>query len=204
MNPPLVVMDIGDVLIRTVPTAHYRELARRTGMAWEQVADTIESSGIVAAFERGQLTAAGFANAVRRLLSRPGLRTKEVEEAWNVVVAEPDPVLAPVAACLAAAGRLLLASNTNPFHWRLVRGRLAGVGINAPACLSFEIGCTKPDPKSLPAPRKPLAVRGKPAVRPRLYHHLYRLRRLRPIRLLRPASTRQRARTRHRRHSRLA
>ncbi|MGH3328956.1 MAG: hypothetical protein ACRDPT_14395 [Streptomycetales bacterium] len=133
------------MLIRTAPLAHHRELARRTGLPWRRVADDIENAGIVTAFERGQLTDVGFADAIRRLLSRPRLRTEEVEEAWNAVVAEPDPILAPVAAHLAAAGRLLLASNTNPFHWRLVRSRLAAVGINAPAWLSFEIGYAKPD-----------------------------------------------------------
>jgi hypothetical protein len=48
----LVVVDVGDVLMRTAPMAHHREFARRTGLAWEHVADSIEGSGIVAAFER--------------------------------------------------------------------------------------------------------------------------------------------------------
>lgn len=138
-------MDIGDVLIRTVPMAHYRELARRAGLAWEDVADRIESSGVVAAFERGERTALAFVESVRKLLAQPGLPASEIERAWNTVVAEPDPVLVPLAARLAAQRRLLLASNTNPLHWRLVRTRLAGVGIDVPAHLSFEIGYAKPD-----------------------------------------------------------
>ncbi|MGH3621086.1 MAG: hypothetical protein ACRDQ5_04755 [Sciscionella sp.] len=145
MNPPLVVMDIGDVLIRTVPMAHHRELARRSQLPSEHVVDRIENSGIVGAFERGELADADFVDAVRRLLAHPGLLANDVERAWNAVIADPDPVLVPVAARLAAQGRLLLASNTNPFHWRLVRARLAGVGVNAPAYLSFATGYAKPD-----------------------------------------------------------
>lgn len=127
--------------------AQYRELARRTGLPWEQVAERIEGSGVVDSFEHGQLTTEGFADAAARVLSCPGLRTEEVGEAWNAVIAEPDPVLAPLAARLAAADRLSLASNTNPLHWRLVRHRLAAIGITAPAWLSFQIGYAKPDPR---------------------------------------------------------
>lgn len=147
MTPPLVVMDVGDVLIRTVPMAHHRQLARHTGLPCQQVADRIENSGIVTSFETGQLTATGFVDTLRRLLPRPGLTAAAVEHAWNAVIADPDLILAPIAAELAAEKRLVLASNTNPFHWRLVHARLAGVGIRAPALLSFEIGAAKPDPR---------------------------------------------------------
>lgn len=153
MNTPLVVMDVGDVVVRTVPMAHYRTLGRRTGLAWEHVADHLEGSGAIAAFECGRLTAAGFVEAVRRSLSVPDLSTDQVEEAWNAVVAEPEPVLVPTASRLAAAGRLLLASNTNPFHWRIVHRRLANVGISARACLSFDVGCVKPSPRFFAALR---------------------------------------------------
>lgn len=138
-------MDVGDVLIRTVPMAHYRALGRHAGLGWERVAELLKGSGVVTAFETGRLAAAEFTHAVREMLAYPSLPDADVREAWNTVVAEVDPAVAPAAARLAAAGRLLLASNTNPFHWQVVRHRLARAGIVAPACLSFEIGCAKPD-----------------------------------------------------------
>jgi len=142
---PVVVMDVGDVLVETVPMAHYRELACRTGLTWEQVAGRIEGSGIVRGFETGRLTCTEFASEVRGTLGCPELRPEDVREAWNAVLARPDPVLAPIAACLAASGRLLLASNTSPWHWQVACRRLADAGITAPACLSFEAGHAKPD-----------------------------------------------------------
>jgi glucose-1-phosphatase len=151
VNPPVVVMDIGDVLIRTIPMAQYRKLAQCTRIPWEHIAERIEGSGSVTAFERGEITSADFVDALRRLLSYPGLSAIDVESAWNAIVAGPDPILAPLAASFATQGRLRLASNTNPFHWRVVRTTLASVGIYAPACLSFEVGYTKPDPRFLAA-----------------------------------------------------
>jgi FMN phosphatase YigB (HAD superfamily) len=139
-------MDIGDVLIRTVPTAHYRVLAKHTGIGWERLAEIVESSGAVAQFETGQLTSTTFPDALREVLSYPALGTAQVRNAWNAVVADVDPVVALVAAQLSDSRQLLLASNTNPFHWTVVRSRLAEAGIEAPACLSFALGIAKPDP----------------------------------------------------------
>lgn len=142
---PLIVMDIGDVLIRTRPMAHYRSLSRLSGMTWEQVAEGLEGSGAVAAFERGHLDPPGFLAAAQQVLRWPGLSRDQLEQAWNEVVAGVDDTLAPWAARLAAAGQLRLASNINPFHWRAVSPRLADQQVTAPAWLSYEIGHTKPN-----------------------------------------------------------
>jgi FMN phosphatase YigB (HAD superfamily) len=139
-------MDVGDVVVRTVPMAQCRSLARHTGLSWEHVAVAVDGSGIVTAFQTGRLAPAEFTAAVRGLLRRPALGHDRVREAWNAVVAGVEPVVAAAAARLAAAGRLILASNTDPFHWQVVRERLAEARVAAPACLSFEVGCTKPSP----------------------------------------------------------
>lgn len=141
----LVVMDIGDVLVRTVPMAQYRALARSTGLPWLVIRAAIEDGDIVPRFETGRLTSRGFAAAVTAALGCPRLPHEEVYRAWNAVIGGIDPVIAAPAARLASSGRLLLASNTNPVHWRPVRGLLASAGLIAPACLSFRIGLAKPD-----------------------------------------------------------
>jgi FMN phosphatase YigB (HAD superfamily) len=138
-------MDVGDVLVRIKPTAHYHALGRLAGLTWEAVAAALSSSGVGKKFGTGLLTPEEFTDSVRELLGVPTLEPGMVRAAWNAVVAEPDPLLSAVAAPLAATGRLLLASNINPFHWQEARDRLARVGVTAPACLSFEIGYLKPD-----------------------------------------------------------
>ena len=141
----MVVMDVGDVLIRTIPMAHYQALAGLTGLPWEQVRAALESSGARLAFATGGLTEEGFATAAGNLLGCPGIGVDAVREAWNALIANPDPVVCPITASLAGQDRLLLASNTDPFHWQLVVERLAAVGIDAPAHLSFNLGFLKPD-----------------------------------------------------------
>jgi FMN phosphatase YigB (HAD superfamily) len=146
MTALVVVLDVGDVLVRTVPAAQYRALAARARCDHEQVAQVIEHTGIVHAFERGELTAARFAAAVSRTLYHPHLGVWDIRECWNSVVGEVDPLIVRPARLLASAGRLVLASNTNPYHWEVARQRLADAGLAAPACLSYEIGRLKPDP----------------------------------------------------------
>jgi FMN phosphatase YigB (HAD superfamily) len=138
----IVVMDIGDVLIRTVPKAHHRALAGLVGRGADEVAAGID--GVAVAFESGELSEDEVVAAVRTGLGWAGLPAEDVERAWNEVIGAVDPIVAEVAARLAAAGRLVLASNTNPFHWRLIRTRLAEAGIDCPAHLSYEIGAMKP------------------------------------------------------------
>lgn len=146
MTRPLVVMDVGDVLITTSPMAQYKALAQMVGMTWQQVADCIEDSGIVTHLERGVLDEDQFGDQIRQLLKRPGLSIGDIHQAWNRVIAGVEPIVVGAAAELAAQARLILASNTNPIHWRLVRARLRDHGIEAPAVLSFQIGVAKPDP----------------------------------------------------------
>lgn len=146
MKATVVVLDVGDVLVRTVPAAQYRALAARAGCDHERVSRLVDGAGIVPAFERGEMSSAGFAAAVSRVLHCPQLGVLDVRESWNAVIGEVDPLLARPARQLAMAGRLVLASNTNPYHWEVARRRLAAAGLSVPACLSFEIGRLKPDP----------------------------------------------------------
>ena len=146
MTRPLIVLDVGDVLVRTVPMAHYRAIARWTKLEVGEVTSTIEGSGVVSAFESGAMTADEFAGAVSSLLGGRVL-PRLVEHFWDCVLAEMDDVVAVSARRLTTAGTLLLASNTNPFHWAIVRRWLSARGLCIPAVLSFQIGYTKPDPR---------------------------------------------------------
>lgn len=154
MTRPLVVMDVGDVLITTSPMAQYKALAQMAGVTWQQVADCIEDSGIVTQLERGALDEDQFGSQVRQLLKRPRLSIGDIHQAWNRVIAEVEPIVAGAAAQLAPQARLVLASNTNPIHWRLVHARLRHHGIEAPAVLSFQVGVAKPDPAFFTALRR--------------------------------------------------
>jgi len=144
VSTPLIVMDVGDVLIPTRPAAQWRALGRRCGLPWRAVADAAEASGIVRAIEAGRTSDQEFFAAMRSVLGRPELSDLEIRRSWNAILTDAEPTMAAVARRCAEAGRLLLASNTNSLHWPEVRRRLRGAGVSAPAVLSFEIGHCKP------------------------------------------------------------
>lgn len=145
LSARMLVTDVGDVIVRTRTGEQYRELARRTGRDADGVAQLLKASGLPAQLERGTIGEAAFAHQVSELLGRPTLSTSDVWECWAAEIAGIDPIVAPVMARWADAGRLLLASNTNVLHWPVVNQLLEEAGIKAPAILSFELGVTKPD-----------------------------------------------------------
>jgi FMN phosphatase YigB (HAD superfamily) len=145
ISTSLLLIDLGDVLIRTVPGGHHRQLARQCGLPAAEVADRLAGSGLPAAFDTGRLNTAQFAAAVCRLLGGR-LTPAAVTGAWRRVIGQPDAQMVAAVAPLARAGHVVLASNTDPLHWTVVRRRLQQAGLAAPAALSFRIGRAKPDP----------------------------------------------------------
>jgi FMN phosphatase YigB (HAD superfamily) len=141
-----LIADIGDVLIETLPGAHHETLAAVTGHSIEGVARLVESAGLPGDFERGAIDIAAFATRVREVLDVPGLTGETLAMAWNAVIGPPVTEMVDAVIPFAMAGRLVLASTTNPWHWTLVRHRLSAVGLpEVPAVLSFAIGTAKPE-----------------------------------------------------------
>jgi FMN phosphatase YigB (HAD superfamily) len=142
-QPPLVVLDLGDVLVRTVPGAQYDQLQGLTGVPaalWARAAD----DGLTEALELGRIDFSVFAG---RLCGRVAAGTPQLNEmraAFCATVVELDPLVAEAARELARQDRLLIASNTSEPHWAVIQHLLAQAEITAPACLSFEIGHRKP------------------------------------------------------------
>jgi HAD superfamily hydrolase (TIGR01509 family) len=140
-----LLIDVGGVLVRTVPDGHHHALARHTGLTVAEVADRIARAGLATAFDTGRLGGQGFTVAVSRALD-DRLPPTAVAAAWRRLIDEPYSAMVAAVAPLARAGRVVLASNTDPLHWTVVRRRLQRAGLTAPAALSFRIGLAKPDP----------------------------------------------------------
>lgn len=144
MTRPLVVMDLGGVLVRTAADAQYTALAELTGIRPHRWAAAAEATGLVTALEEGRIDFPAFAADLAARVGADPLPFQTAEDAWNKVVDGLDDQVATAAAPLARQGRLLLASNTSPTHFARIRYLLAEAGINAPACLSYEVGHRKP------------------------------------------------------------
>lgn len=144
----MLISDVGDVLLTTRPGAHHQALAALTDRPVAQVAAAVEADRIVAQFERGELNGPAFAAALRTALAAPNLTDDDLRAACNAVLAAPVQQLVAPVAVLAARGQLVIASNTNPWHWPLVRQRLAAASLDVdsvPVVLSHEIGHAKPE-----------------------------------------------------------
>lgn len=147
-NPHMLIADIGNVLIRTHPGAHYRALADLSGLPVAEVKTRIERGGLSLDFDRGAVGPEAFAERLRQHLAAPDLSDAELRAAWNTVIGDPVPAIVSAATTLGGAGRLALASNINPWHWPVVRDRLTAADLpvrSTPAVLSFEVGYVKPE-----------------------------------------------------------
>jgi HAD superfamily hydrolase (TIGR01509 family) len=145
----MLISDVGGVLLDTDDGAFVRELARLAGRPVEGVAMAVDKSGIYDQRDAGRLSLPDITRGLRDVLGFPELTEAGVKAAWNAVLGEPDPVLAPLAAHLSRDGRLILATNTNNVHWPVVLDRLevAGICRATPAMPSYLHCVTKPDPR---------------------------------------------------------
>src|SRR5260221_5319418 len=98
MSQPFVIMDVGDVLVHTVPMAHYRQLACHVGQDWRAVAAPLEASRIGSRLQTGQLTQATFAAELRAALSCPSPAHYDVQRAWRHGHGTAESAHGPVAA----------------------------------------------------------------------------------------------------------
>lgn len=143
MTGPLVVMDLGGVLVRTVADVQFAALATMTGISaemWSEAADDLLTSDL----ECGRVSFPDFASELASRAGAPHLSAAAVEDAWCLVIDGLDDEMVDSAAVLASEERLIFASNTDPAHFAKVSRLLAARGIHAPCVTSHEVGCRKP------------------------------------------------------------
>ncbi len=144
MTCPLVIMDLGDVLVRTTPGAQYAALAQLTGIPAHRWAEAADATGLVAALEDGRIEFQTFAVELFARAATTPQPLPSIEDAWNKLICGLDEEMVTATVPLAHQGRLLFASNTSPPHFARIRSLLTEASIAAPACLSYEVGHRKP------------------------------------------------------------
>lgn len=142
MTAEIVCLDVGDVLIRTHPGAHYEALARLAGVGASQVAAVADP--MVPELESGRLSFEAFATAIAEGNALAAHPVEALRTAWCQVLGDIDTEVARAAAALARRKRLVFATNTSAEHWAALEPRLAQHGLRAPAVTSFDVGDRKP------------------------------------------------------------
>ena len=143
MTGPLVIMDLGGVLVRTVAHAQFAALGAMTGIPperWSAVAD----DGLTDDLESGRTSFPGFATELARRVGAPWLPLRNIEDTWGLVIDRLDDEMAEIVARLSSEDRLVFASNTDPVHFAKVGRLLMGKSIRAPCVASYEVGHRKP------------------------------------------------------------
>jgi putative hydrolase of the HAD superfamily len=142
MTGPLIVMDLGGVLVRTVAHAQFAALAAMTGISLDRW--SAAANGLIGDLESGWMSFSSFASDLARRAGAPWLPLADIESAWGLVIDRLDEKMAEIAARLSSENRLLFASNTDPVHFAKVRRLLTADSIDAPFVVSYEIGYRKP------------------------------------------------------------
>lgn len=141
-----LIFDLGRVLIPFDFQRGYQGMGRRSGLDSEEVRARIKALNLVAPYETGLIETREFIDAVTRRL---GVEMSDAEfaEIWGSIFLPetllPDSLLAD----LRSRYRLVLLSNTNELHFRLVAARYPILRHFHAHVLSYEVKAMKPDPR---------------------------------------------------------
>jgi len=140
---PLVLFDIGGVLIRFRDELTYRAVADRYGLDRVRTAEILR--GLREPLQSGQLTLHQFWSAFAGRVGCP--MPNDWPSLWSQELARaarPQPPVFALAADLRRHGvRTGVFSNTDPSHWRFFRS-MGWFKEFRPAIASFQIGAVKP------------------------------------------------------------
>lgn len=141
-----LIFDLGNVIVPFDFKRGYQRMSELCGCPPNEIPLRIRPTGLVHAFETGEISAETFVAELSNLL---GLNATYSQfcEIWTSVFL-PDPLIPePLLNTLAQKYRLLLLSNTNPIHYSMIQANYPLLEHFHDRVLSYEIGCAKPAPK---------------------------------------------------------
>jgi FMN phosphatase YigB (HAD superfamily) len=143
-----IYFDLGNVLLNFSHRRACEQIGGVAGVSADRVWEVLFESGLEHRFEAGQLDGAAF---YEEFCTGIGCRPdhNQLLQAGSDIFTLNAPMLPLVAQLRAAGHRMGILSNTCAPHWSYCLKRNFGplrMANNAYA-LSYEIGCTKPDPR---------------------------------------------------------
>lgn len=143
LMPPIVVFDLGNVLIRYCPGPALAEIHKRTGLGAWRIRWHLHRAGIRGLGD-GSVSADRFLAEINRRL-RLSLTARELSDVWGLDLPGPVEGMLEWLEEIRARTRVALLSDTNPFHWESVARRYPALTTVPEIILSFEAGLRKPD-----------------------------------------------------------
>ncbi len=140
----VIFFDLGQVIVPFDLNRGYAALAPHCPHSPEEIRRRIAGADLVRPFEEGRIRPEQFMAELSSLLD---LRVDERQfcELWSSIFLPETLVPESLIEGLARRYRLLLLSNTNAIHYRMIRERYPLMRHFHDGVLSFEVGALKPD-----------------------------------------------------------
>ena len=139
-----VIFDLGNVILPFDPLVPCRVLGDRAGMKAVDACQTIYRNNLERWFEQGKLDGDQFTAGVAAALGID-LEIDSFRDLWADMFVE-DKAVAGIVRQLKPHHRLVLLSNTNPWHWHYAREKFPVLAEFDTVVLSYEEGVLKPHP----------------------------------------------------------
>ncbi len=136
--------DLGQVIVPFDLNRGYAALAPHCPHGPEEIRRRIAAAELVRPFEEGRMRPEDFMAGISRLLDLE-VDEHEFAELWSSIFLPETLVTEQLIAGLARNYRLLLLSNTNVIHYRMIRERYPLMRHFHDRVLSYEVGALKPD-----------------------------------------------------------
>ncbi len=141
-----VIFDLGKVLVPFDFSNGYRTIATLCPYSAEEIPARIGKTGLVPRFECGEVEAERFVEELCAALEAQ-ISYDRFCEIWTSVFLPPTLIPESMLEGLARRYRLLLLSNTNSIHFRMIRDKYPLLRHFHDYVLSFEVGAMKPSPR---------------------------------------------------------
>ena len=144
MDHPLVMFDMGGVVVDVESDRMVHQLAQLTGTTYEAAHAAVYDKTLLYPFEIGKISGRDYYEGLKKRLKLPWPYERFVT-AWNDVFRENVDVTR-ILQRLSNRHRLIALTNTNELHLAYLRSNIPALSVIQDWVASCEVGACKPDP----------------------------------------------------------
>ena len=145
MDYPLVIFDMGGVLVDLESDLLVHQIARLLNRSFDDVQAIIYHEELLLPFELGRINAATYYAGLKERLQLPW-GFEQFVQAWNGIFQE-NKGTTEILQRLRARHKLMVLSNTNELHLHHVRSTIPSLAVIGEWVASCDVGLRKPDPE---------------------------------------------------------
>lgn len=145
MDYPLVIFDLGGVVVEVESDRLVHQVAQLLGRSFDEVHAAVYHEELLLPFELGCIKPLAYYEGLKAKLALPWTYEQFVR-AWNGIFAENVEVTS-IMQRLRRRHKLIALSNTNVLHLEHVKASVPSLSIIEDWVASCEVGLRKPDPR---------------------------------------------------------